>query len=84
MAAEQYKDLHGNFHRLDGPAAITVEGSQFWFIHGERHRTDGPASMYTNGDNYWWLDGIPYPFDIWLALTPLDEEQKLLLKLQYG
>lgn len=30
-------------HRVDGPAVVRPDGSNFWFIHGILHRENGPA-----------------------------------------
>jgi hypothetical protein len=72
-------------HRTDGPAFITTYGYQAWFQYGLLHRTDGPASYWTTyAGMEWWLNGERYSFDKWLEETPIDDERKLLLKLQYG
>ena len=74
------------YHRLDGPAIIFGDGSRVhWRRHGEIHRTDGPAIMYHDGECRWFLYDTRYTFDRWLlANTDISEEQKVMLKLQYG
>jgi hypothetical protein len=80
----------------NGFCFITGGVAQSWWLDGVRHRIDGPAysrisdkipdwllSRYPP-DPEWWLDGKRYEFDEWLKITPIDEEQKLLIKLQYG
>jgi hypothetical protein len=51
---------------------------------GQRHNDEGPAITYTNGDTCWYINGERYSFKEWLKLTPITDEQKLLLRLQYG
>jgi hypothetical protein len=76
--------LDGKLHRTDGPAIIFKSGGQFWYNHGKLHRTDGPAAMYSGGTISWYFEGARLSLNEWLAITPLDEERKLLIKLQYG
>lgn len=85
---EKY-DESGEYHCEDGPAFVREDdGRKCWYIHGNRHRIDGPAIMQPKLDGRirfsWYLDGKVYPFDEFLKLTPISEEQKTLLKLQYG
>lgn len=42
------------FHRLDGPAIESVDGSFKWFRNGELHREDGPAEVFSNGRKIWY------------------------------
>jgi hypothetical protein len=76
----------GSFHRADGPAFASPHNGYYgYYINGGRHRTDGPARIWMFDNNYeWWLEGREYSFDEWLDQTTLDDERKLLLKLQYG
>lgn len=39
---------HGIEHRLDGPALVHDDGSEFWRRHGLTHRLDGPAAIWSN------------------------------------
>ena len=49
------------------------------------HCADGPAVEWVDGTNEWWLYGKHYPFDRWLEIVPnLSDEEKVMLKLQYG
>jgi hypothetical protein len=75
---------HGTIHRDNGPAVIHDNGGYEWWLNGCRHRTDGPAIKRATGSLAWWLNGRIYAFRIWLDLTPINNEEKLLLKLQYG
>jgi hypothetical protein len=72
-------------HRADGPAIEYVDGDKAWYLHGVRHRADGPAVEFAAGDTRWWLSGKILSFDAWLERTTgLTEEQKVMMKLQYG
>jgi hypothetical protein len=77
--------LDGELHREDGPAVEFISGTKSWRLHGKWHRVDGPAYEYPDGSKYWWLNDIGYEFDEWLEVnTLISEEEKLMLKLQYG
>jgi hypothetical protein len=77
--------LNGKLHREDGPASIWVEGRQNWYLNGERHRTDGPAIVYPDGRGSFWLRGYWMLFNTWLEQTTgLTDDEKVMLKLQYG
>jgi hypothetical protein len=81
----KYWCLYGERHREDGPAVEFADGSKFWYRHGKSHREDGPADEWTSGNKYWFLDGYCYTFDEWLeATTLISEEEKVMMKLQYG
>lgn len=41
-------------HRLDGPALVARDGSEYWYHWGELHRLDGPALIYPNGTQCWY------------------------------
>jgi hypothetical protein len=55
----------------------------YYDTKGFPHREDGPALIYPNGQAYWYLHGTLYTFNEYLKLTPIPDEQKLLLRLQY-
>jgi hypothetical protein len=76
--------LNGKLHRVDGPAVDRADGYKEWYLHGNLHRVDGPALERANGEN-WYLHNAHYTFDDWLNInTFISEEEKLMLKLQYG
>ncbi len=52
-----HRDSNGDFHREDGPAWISPDGSQVWWQHNGRHREDGPAEIFPDGEKQWWLHG---------------------------
>ncbi len=87
VTANGYKEWrkNGYRHRTDGPAIEGSNGYRAWFVYGKRHRTDGPAVEQPNGTKMWWIDGIALSFDEWLdRTTGLTDEEKVMLKLQYG
>lgn len=77
----------GRLHREDGPAVIYETGEWEYYQHHQPHRIDGPALKYFVAGRwvyYWRLNGIHYSFDQWLEKTPISDEDKTLLKLEYG
>jgi hypothetical protein len=77
--------LNGDYHRTDGPAIIWQDGRTDWWSHNKRHRTDGPAIEFANGAMFWYLNGNRLLFDAWLGQTTgLTNEEKVMMKLQYG
>jgi hypothetical protein len=77
--------LHGKFHRVDGPAIEYADGFKSWWLNGRHHRVDGPAIEYAGGNSSWYLNGRRYSFDEWIDInTYISEEEKVMLKLQYG
>jgi hypothetical protein len=77
--------LRGYFHRTDGPAIEHVNGDKQWCLHGANHRDDGPAIERANGTVHWYLNGRFLSFDDWLMQTTgLTDEEKVMMKLQYG
>jgi hypothetical protein len=84
-----WKLPNGRPHRTDGPAVIYPNGDQEWWVDGKRHRSDGPAILWNGKPGYgrvtgWWLYSLPFTFEEWLVSVDLSDEEKLLLKLQYG
>jgi hypothetical protein len=76
---------NGKLHRAGSPAVEFSNGTKLWYKHGKSHRVDGPAVVFEEGTIYWYLDGNAYYFDDWLeANTYISEEEKVMLKLQYG
>jgi hypothetical protein len=56
-----------------------------WYDYlGELHREDGPAVIAPNGKLGWWKHGNSYELEDWLNLTTISDEDKMLLRLQYG
>jgi hypothetical protein len=68
----------------DGSWFHHVDNEIYWYNEeGLVHRVDGPAILYPDGDISWYLYDYKYDFDEWLKLTPISDEQKMLLRLQY-
>jgi hypothetical protein len=77
--------LNGKLHRVDGPAVAACDGHKSWWLNGDLHRIDGPAVELANGSKIWGLYDRSYTFDDWLEANNLiSEEEKVMLKLQYG
>ena len=75
----------GEYHRTDGPAAITYMGSMYWYKDGKQHRADGPAVIHPNGEMEWRLNGAGFYFENWLkANNEITDKQRVLIKLKYG
>ena len=49
-------ELHGLWHREDGPAIEKADGTRKWYLHGKRYRRDGPAYEYAVGTREWWWE----------------------------
>jgi hypothetical protein len=59
------------------------DGDIFWYNEaGHIHREDGPAVIHDRG--YWYYLGVGYSFDDWCIKTNKTDEDKMLLRLQYG
>jgi hypothetical protein len=75
----------GKIHRLDGPAVEYRNGDKEWWVNDNLHRTDGPALIYAEGTVCWYWRGREFSFDGWLRRNnELTEEEKVMMKLQYG
>ena len=46
---KSWTNEHGDFHRLNGPALIKPDGSEYWLKNGLPHRDNGPAIIRSNG-----------------------------------
>jgi hypothetical protein len=77
--------LRRKYHREDGPAVILANGSKQWMINNKTHRTDGPAIEWADGNKMWFIHGTPLSLDEWLDQNQtLTDEEKIMMKLQYG
>jgi hypothetical protein len=62
-----------------------VEGHTYRMQGGDLHSIDGPTIEWADGGSDWYLHGTYYELDDWLiANTEISEEDKIMLKLQYG
>jgi len=52
---------NNNWHRLNGPARIWSDGSEWWYKNNLMHRLDGPALIEKNTKNVefknWYYEG---------------------------
>jgi len=58
----------------------------YWYNEeGEVHREDGPSVIAPRrGDVYWYINDLQYTFDEWCIQLNKSDEDKMLLRLQYG
>ena len=60
------------------------DGAISWYNEvGQRHRKDGPAVIKSDGE-WWYIDGRIYSFNDWCNKLNKTDEEKMMLKLQYG
>ena len=67
------------------------DGEVYWYNRiGEIHREDGPAVIVISGYNQrhidsveWYLNDEEYTLDEWIKLTPISDEDKMMLRLRY-
>jgi hypothetical protein len=60
---KRWKNKHGKFHRLGGPAIEYLSGAEEWYENGLRHRLNGPAEIYKNGFKHWYFMGMRHRED---------------------
>ena len=61
MKREEYKNVKGQLHRVDGPAVIN-HTFELWYFNGKRHRVDGPAYIDRNNKS-WYMNGLWHRLD---------------------
>jgi hypothetical protein len=84
-------DSHRDFAINQGDAELQPDGSYInkygvitWYNDaGSVHKEDGPAIIMDERIR-WFFNGTSYSFNEWLKLTPISDEIKMLLKLQYA
>tara|TARA_B110000238_G_C15948575_1_gene362191 strand:+ start:115 stop:402 length:288 start_codon:yes stop_codon:yes gene_type:complete len=76
--------LNGKIHRTDGPAVVRTDGINIWYLNGDLHRTDGPSVDRPDAVTRFHLYGCAYTFDEWIGRSSLTDEEKVMMKLQYG
>jgi hypothetical protein len=75
---------YGAVLQSDG-SYLDCDGHISWFNDdGDAHREDGPSYILPNGDVEWSFNDINYGFEEWLKVIPISDEEKMLLRLQYG
>ena len=45
--------MGGMLHRLDGPAFIAKDGTEYWYKNDKLHRIGGPAIIRNDKVEYW-------------------------------
>lgn len=82
---EMYWYKHGIQHRDEscGPAIIRLDES-LWMNNGKIHRAYGPAIIGKGGDYSWVLHDRIMSFDEWITKTKISDEDKVMVKMQYG
>ncbi len=70
--------VNKEYHREDGPAIKSYDGSKKWLINGKLHRDDGPAVIYSDGDKQWWLNGENYSQEEWFELLNPEQKEKVI------
>jgi hypothetical protein len=86
---EFWKNEINQFHRLDGPAYIKKDGSQYWYVNGKYHRLDGPAYIGRDGSQYWYINDNNITKEVikWMKCNnisyPFNEETQALFKLRF-
>ncbi len=55
-----WRNKHGLYHKIDGPAIEHANGDTLWYQNSRLHRTDGPAIEEVNNNGYkeWWIKSI--------------------------
>jgi hypothetical protein len=85
MSHKHYNIKYGKAIQQPNRSYINANNTVTWYNEQDAcHREDGPAVIYSNGSATWYLDGKQYLFKEYLILTPITDEQKLILRLQYG
>jgi hypothetical protein len=86
MYSDRENDIKyaGAIQQPDG-SYLHYNGEIHWYNEqGSKHRDTGPAILRSSGKVFWILHGKQYLFDDWIKRTPITDEQKLLLRLQYA
>lgn len=60
---QEYRNLSGQLHRLDGPAVINPNQCELWVFKGKLHRTDGPVIEQNDGWSCWYQNGKRHRID---------------------
>jgi|TARA_R110000744_G_scaffold10406_1_gene32505 hypothetical protein len=93
MASNRNFDMiFGAVEQSDG-SYIDRDGTITWYTEaGKYHNEDGPAiafpsggiRWYATGQFGWYLNGIHLSLSEWLIESNKTDEEKMLLRLQYG
>jgi hypothetical protein len=89
MSRQCIRDTHIMFNyavqQADG-SYLHDDGDTVWYNRAGTayHREDGPAVIRQCGIECWYYLGVEYHFDFWCMLTNKTDEDKMMLRLQYG
>jgi hypothetical protein len=73
------------YHRVDGPATVWIDGTELWYINGKLHRTDGPAIYGNDRHQLWFIDDIRYYNNkSFQEAASLSDEDMIAIVLKYG
>jgi len=82
------RDRHINAYdacRQSDGSYLHSDRDVYWYNEeGQVHREDGPSIIYRLGGLYWYLNGFDYTFNEWCNTLNKTDEEKMLLRLQYG
>jgi hypothetical protein len=81
---KRWFNSNGDKHRDNGPAVEYTDGDRWWYLNGKCHREDGPAIDWGDGTKTWYLYDQRLSFDGWLEEVDISDEDKVMMKLQYG
>jgi hypothetical protein len=82
-----YQELsrnNGISTNTDYPSSLTIDGTAYWRKNNYIGRINGPAVILRDGTIMWYLDGKKYPFEEFIKITPITNEEKVELALRYG
>jgi hypothetical protein len=89
MSRQCMRDTHIMFNyavqQADG-SYLHDDGDTVWYNRAGTayHREDGPAVIRQCGIECWYYLGVEYNFDFWCMLVNKTDEDKMMLRLQYG
>ncbi len=64
---------NNQFHRVDGPAVIHVNGTKSWYQNGKRHRENRPAIINSDGRKTWFINNKQYTEgDYYIKIAEMD------------
>jgi hypothetical protein len=82
---DEFIERYGAVEQSDGSYVDRFAATSWYNEEGSLHREEGPSCILTNGTVYWCLNGLTYPsFDAWCEKLNKTDEDKMMLRLQYG
>jgi hypothetical protein len=54
---------HGEYHRVNGPAMLYQDGTQFWYRYSKLHRDGGPAIVSDGISCYFQYGKVQYEIE---------------------